>query len=126
MKSQNSNRTSYFKKHWTRELSMRCFFLTISGLGFLLMGLFGFWVIPSEGVFLAQDKTDDSVKQSWMSGKYFISRKRMVAGATVKVTSEDHKRIYVMSTDEEGIWRLTSLPEGNYKVEIFKGILAGG
>jgi hypothetical protein len=68
----------------------------------------------------AQEKSDPPVKHSWISGKYFISRKQKVVGATVKLSQGNNKSIYLTSTDEEGTWRLNNIPEGNYRVEIFK------
>lgn len=95
-------------------------FLLLSLFSILSIGLVADGFSSEEEALLAREKSEPFIKKSWMSGKYFVSRKRVVSGATVKVMDKKHESVYLTSTDEEGRWRLNNIAEGNYNVEIFK------
>ncbi len=58
--------------------------------------------------------------KGWISGRYYVSRRVNVAGATVKLDSGSGKDIYLTVTDERGKWNFKDIPEGKYDIEIFK------
>jgi hypothetical protein len=118
MKSQNRGNGIFARSSLKRVFFQASLFLALFGI--LLIVHAGDGSSPEDKVLLAQDRNEHSVKKSWMSGKYFVTRKQMVPGATVKVMDEKHEKIYLTSTDEEGAWRLNNIPGGNYSVEIFK------
>ncbi len=99
---------------------MKYFFFILFGLSFFLFDSFGFRIIPFDGSILAQGETGVSMKRAWISGKYYMARKQMVVGATVKVTMIGNRKVFLTSTDMDGKWSLDNLPEGNYVVELFK------
>jgi len=78
-------------------------------------------IIPPSGMTcMAQEAQTVRPVSGWIGGRYYISRKVNVPGATVKLGAEGGGKIYITATDENGRWDLKEMPEGRYSIEMFK------
>ncbi len=59
-------------------------------------------------------------RRGWIGGRYYVSRRVNVAGASVKLDHESGNDVYLTVTDEKGKWNFRDISEGEYDIEIFK------
>ncbi|MEW5807316.1 MAG: carboxypeptidase-like regulatory domain-containing protein [Acidobacteriota bacterium] len=58
--------------------------------------------------------------KGWIGGRYYVSRMNNVVGATVKLTFEGGRILFITATDSEGRWSFAKIPEGIYGVDLLK------